>query len=374
MEWKTEYLIPGMVLKNDLLPENGPDTAPLLPAGKVITFQDIVRLTNHKIASVEIEPYNETFFDLLREYDIAAIQSNNAAGIAHAAGIYDYIVTKSPDIKFDMTRYLNEDIEFNEHEVNVTNMAVALAAKHNNSVSKDEQIDIKEMAEVALLADVGRRAKVPAILEKLKKIYGSRLDKIRDIYPNLPEDIFEHYHRDFRQFYSYLILKGGSLTNTQLTAILLHHENEKGKNGPLGIEMSKQVSSHLSVKMAKILRVCELYDVLLYRAKNEFPDQPFGHISQELDRLVASGLADPYWTKLLKTVVPVYPLGDKVELSDGTVGIVAKQNNYDMSKPYVKDLNGDDIDLNKEQLVIIGLCIEQPNEDFGAPGRMSGSA
>lgn len=360
MEWDTEYLIPGMVLKSDLMQENSQDTAPLIPAGKVITVTDIVRLKRHKIEKVEIEEYGETFFELFRNFAATATKTYNPASITNVARLYEYIVSRTNDFEFDMTRYLNEDIALQNHGVNVASMAVALASKHNSTVPADEQISIKEMAEAALFSDVGRRANYSNILGQLKAKYSSLLDKFQKVYPNIPDDIFEYYHANFHQFYSYLILKGTNISNTQLTSILLHHEREIGKSGPLGVDIGKQDPKHKSIKMAKILKVCELYDFLLYRAKEAHPEQPFGSINQELDKMVAIGLTDPYWTKMISLVVPVYPLGEKVELSDGTIGVVSKYNEYDMSKPYVKDLNGNDIDLHKEQLVVIGL-VNQPN-------------
>lgn len=356
MEWDTEYLIPGMVVKNDLLPEGALEgTAPLLPAGKTITVEDIVRLNRHKIKKIEIVEYDETFFELFREFAASNIKKYNPVSITRVARLYEYIVNRTKDFNFDMTRYLTEDKDLQKHDINVASMAVTLAAKHNNTVPADEQISIKEMAEVALFRNIGRRAKNKGLLEQIKNKYGSRLDKLQDSYPNLPDDIFDVYHREQDQFYSYLILKGAGMNNTQLTSILLHHEREIGKNGPLGVDMSKQDPTHPSVKMSKIMRVCELYDNLLYRAKTDHPEQPFGCINKNLDTMVASGLTDPYWTKMLSMIVPVYPLGEKVELSDGTIGVVSGYNEYDMSKPYVKDLNGNDVDLYKDKLVVIGL-------------------
>lgn len=370
MEWETEYLIPGMVLKNDLIQENGQDTAPLIPAGKVITVEDIVRLKRHKIDKIEIEEYNETFFELFRNFAVSAIKSYNLSSISNIAALYEYIAKKNPDFKFDMTRYLDEDIELSRHDVNVANMAVAMVSKYNKTVAVDDRIPVKEIAEVALLSDIGRRAKTPNILGIMKQKYGHMLDKFQKIYPNIPNDIFDYYHKNFHQFYGYLILKGSTLNNTQLTSLLLHNEKEVGKMGPLGVEMGKQDSKLQSVKMAKILKVCNLYDILLYRAKEENPEQPFGKINEEMDKMVASGITDPYWTKLIKTVVPVYPLGEKVELSDGTIGVVSGYNEYDMSKPHVCDLNGNNVDLYKEQLVIIGLCNEPK---MSAPGMTMGA-
>lgn len=372
MEWDTEYLIPGMVLKNDLLQENGQDTAPLIPAGRVITVEDIVRLKRHKIEKIEIEEYDETFFELFRDFAAAAIKSYNIGSISRVAAIYEYIAKRDPDFKFDMTRYLDEELELSKHDVNVANMAVALTTKYNATVAVDDRIPIKDIAEIALLSDIGRRAKFSNVLELMKQKYGHMLDKFQKIYPNIPNDVFEYYHKNLQQFYGYLILKGSTLSNTQLTALLLHNEKEIGKFGPLGVEMGKQNSKLQSVQMAKILKVCNLYDILLYRAREENPEQPFGKINEEMDRMVASGITDPYWTKLIKLVVPVYPLGERVELSDGTIGVVSGYNEYDMSKPYISDLNGNAVDLYKEQLVIVGLCNEPkmsaPNMTMSASG------
>lgn len=368
MEWDTEYLIPGMVLKDDLMQENGIDTAPLIPAGKFITVEDIVRLKRHRIEKIVIEEYNETFFDLFRDFVAATIKKYSVSSISNVAKIYEYIVNRTRDFKFDMTKYLDDEkglSSITQHDARVASMAVALATKHNNTVPADEQIDIREMAEVALLKDIGMRASNAAILNKIKNTYSPVLARYKEIYPNIPSDIFDNYNSKFRPFYSYLILKGSKLSNTQITSILLHNEKEVGKSGPLGIEMGKQDSKLQSVKMAKILKICQAYDLLLQRAKEENPEQPFGNINGVLDKMVASGLLDPYWKKMLSLIVPLYPLGEKVELSDGTVGVVSKYNEFDMSKPYISDLNGNEVDMRKEQLVIVGLCCEPKMGSIG---------
>ncbi len=368
MEWDTEYLIPGMVLKDDLMQENGIDTAPLMPAGKVITVEDIVRLKRHRIEKIVIEEYNETFFDLFRDFAAATIKTYSVSSISNVAKIYEYIVNRTRDFKFDMTKYLDDEKGSNsitQHDARVASMAVALATKHNNTVPADEQIDIREMAEAALLKDIGMRASNAGILNKIKNTYSPVLARYKEIYPNIPNDIFDNYNSKFRPFYSYLILKGSKLSNTQITSILLHNEKEVGKSGPLGIEMGKQDSKLQSVKMAKILKICQAYDLLLQRAKEENPEQPFGNINGVLDKMVASGLLDPYWKKMLSLIVPLYPLGEKVELSDGTVGVVSKYNEFDMSKPYISDLNGNEVDMRKEQLVIVGLCCEPKMGSIG---------
>lgn len=371
MEWKTEYLIPGMVLKEDLLADNGIETAPLLPAGKEITFQDIARLKKHQIESVKVEEYDETFFNTFRKFAISNIKSYNIPSVSFVAEMYKYIAEKTSDFKFDMTRYLNEDFEVNNHSVNVANMAVALATKYNQSAAKTDKIDIKEMAEIAMLSEYGRLAKNPVILNKLKKDYGGRIEAIRKVYPNLPKDAFDTYYHELSQFYAYFILKGSSnFSNTQLTAILLDQEKEKDKNGPLGIELGKEDPMHMSVKMAKILRICKNYDRLLYRSKEYNIDQPFGKMNNYLDKMVASGLSDAYWTKMIKQVVPIYPLGEKVELSDGTIGVVAEQNSLDITNPKVIDLNGNEVPISKNDGLVIVALYNDPNKNM-APMQMS---
>lgn len=371
MEWKTEYLIPGMILKTALLTDNGLNSAPLLPAGKEITFEDINRLKKHEIKSVEVEKYDETFFDLFRKFAISSIKSYNIESVSHVAEMYSYIAEKTENFKFDMTRYLNDEFNINDHNINVANMAVTLATKYNKTVAKQDRIDIKEMAEIAMLSEYGRFAKTPVILNKLKKDYGARLGQIRKIYPNVPADVFDKFYPELTQFYSYFILKSSSsFTNIQLSAIALDQEKEKDKSGPLGIELGKQDANALSVKMAKILRICKNYDRLLYRAKDYNAEQPFGKMNSYLDKMVASGLSDAYWTNMIKKVVPVYPLGEKVELSDGTIGVVAEENNLDITNPKVVDLNGNPVPISKSDGLVIVALYNDPSKQMG-PMQMS---
>lgn len=61
MEWKTEFLVPGMILEEAAYTENGSDFAPYLIAGKKLTEQDIRRLKEKEIENVIIEVKEETF-------------------------------------------------------------------------------------------------------------------------------------------------------------------------------------------------------------------------------------------------------------------------------------------------------------------------
>lgn len=364
MKWNTRYLMPGMQLANDLY-SNGLNASYLLPKDKILTDADIERLIRIGIEDVEVYPYEETFFPVFREYVLSSMNNNSVVKVKKISEIYAYIASKTTFFKFDMTRYLKEDLSSKNHSINVANMAVALASMYNKTVGQNEKIPIENMAEVSLLADVGRLAKDEKIRKVLKNKYGYLIDIFKQKYHNIPDDIFKQYRSNYHSFYSYLILKGSNLDNVSLTSILLHHEKESGNNGPLGVEMSKVDQNLLSVKMSKILKICDMYDILLYRAKEEKPEQPFKDIHKSLEKFVSSGLTDPYWTKLLSLIIPVYPLGEKVELSDGTIGVVSQINEFDMTNPLINDLNGNKIDLIKENLAIMSLYIEEMEKRKG---------
>lgn len=114
--------------------------------------------------------------------------------------------------------------------------------------------------------------------------------------------------------------------------------------------------------MGKILRICTHYNNLLYKSKLQNVEQPFGKMNTYLDTMVAHGLSDVYWTKMIKQVVPVYPLGEKVELSDGTIGIVAEQNSLDITNPKVVDLEGNEVPISKSDGLVIMALYNDPNK------------
>lgn len=283
--------------------------------------------------------------------------------VLQVAPVFEYIAEKTSDFKFDMTRFLNEDYEFKKNDVNIACMSVALATKYNKMVAAADRIDVQRMASIALLSNVGCRAKIPQVLNKLREDHKSMLSNYIPMYPNLPKDVLDKYYPAFIPFYSYLILKETfKFSEAELTAVLIKKEKEKDKSGLLGRNLGKDNPNELSVKMGKILRICTHYNNLLYKSKLQNVEQPFGKMNTYLDTMVAHGLSDVYWTKMIKQVVPVYPLGEKVELSDGTIGIVAEQNSLDITNPKVVDLEGNEVPISKSDGLVIMALYNDPNK------------
>lgn len=360
MKLDIKYLVPGMELVADVYPEHNPNVY-LLGRGKVLTSKDITSLRQKGITTVDvrIDDYSQTFNDVFQEMVKETIANHKLEAIKDIALKYKEIADMTEDYRIDMKKYLTHDMNPKQHGVNTVNMAIALAGTYNRIVGKSDQIPIERMAEAAMLQDIGRLAKDERVLISLDSRYSNFVKKLRQKYPNIPEDILENYRSEYHALYSYLLVKDSNLESSVTRAILFHHEREKGTKGPIGVELSTLSEDGLSTKMSMILKLCDMYDILLYQGKERVPEMPFKEIPQAIDKMVANGFVNPYWANMIKMVVPVYPNGVRVELSDGTIGIVYSQNSNDMLRPVVRDLKHNIIELGVDGLEITSLCLEE---------------
>lgn len=346
----TTDLIAGMILYEDLSLDIDDFS---FPKGHILTSRDIVRIHERGIKEVKIKigdkynTFSSSFNNLVRE----TISSNDFEKISKLSIIYEDIITANDILLYDIGSYLNQE-NYN-HLVNTTNIAVIITKKYNELVNKEDRISIKDIALASLLQDIGRNAKEPFILNRLKNKYEAVINSLCQEYSNIDENIFVIYNSKFHPVYSYLLTLNYDINDDVRKAILLHHEKESGENSLLGKTFKELGDETISINMARILKLADLYDILLAKNTSEKESCPFKDIGKQIDKMVASGFVNALLTNILKTMIPIYQVGMKVLLSDQTIGQVEANDPNNYGNPIVTDLSDNYIDLEKENLTII---------------------
>lgn len=182
--------------------------------------------------------------------------------------------------------------------------------------------NIKYLSEAAIAHDLGK-SKIPK--EILNK-HGKLTDEEYKIMQAHPEKSVE-------------ILNQSPMISAYVKqAVLMHHENENGSGYPLHKE-GKDIPL-----LAKIIHVVDVYDALTSRRPYKDPYPP----ANAYEYLVggAGNLFDRKVLDAMETVIPAYPTGINVILSNGQPGIVARHTDNIM-RPVVKLYSdGTFVDLN----------------------------
>lgn len=351
MLFHSSNLTTGMILLDDLSLDTTGNFS--LSSGHRLTKRDIVRIVERGIDTVNIkidDKYN-TFNSSFNNLVLEIINSHDFARMQQLSEIYDEIIKSSDFLQYDIGSYFKSD-EYN-HLVNTINISVIVASKYNDLTKKEKKIPIQEIAMAAIMQDIGRTAKDEFILNRIKNKYDKVIEDLISEYPNIDNEIFFQYDSKYHPVYSYLISLNYDLNENIRKSILLHHEKESGNNSLLGVPLSTLNDDNLYVDMAKILKLADLFDILIAKDIRDNPQQPFKELSKQIDKMVSSGFVNAKLTNILKNMIPLYQVGTKVLLSDGTIGLVASNDANNYSNPCVTDLKGMGIDLDKEELSII---------------------
>ena len=233
-----------------------------------------------------------------KEIDYSAL---NAA----VNGILDEILSHRIDVLNVKDIRMQDEFIF-AHSINVCVMAIALSTKLSLTVPK-----IKSIAMGALMHDIGKALISPEIINK-KEPSDADVLEIRK-HPILGYNIIKDLP---------------DATPTAKITILMHHEQINGNGYPMGLSGDK---IHYS---AKIVTICDAFD----QAIN---DRTYRNVYQTTDAVEyligASGhIFDKSFVDEFIKIVPVYPEGTIVLLSNGVFAIVIKNNPINMTRPVVR--------------------------------------
>lgn len=150
--------------------------------------------------------------------------------------------------------------------------------------------------------------------------------------------------------YSYeILLKTNRFSEDILLGILQHHEKINGTGYPYGI------SGNRIHEYAKIIAICDIYHALTSNRVYKDKDSPLS----AADYLRHEGFdsLDPNITQIFLKNISRFYVGNKVLLSDGSVGIIIYIHPQNETKPIVK-VNNRYIDfLQPQEVEILDIII-----------------
>ncbi len=193
------------------------------------------------------------------------------------------------------------------HSLSVCMLSIALASKLSLPVAK-----IKSIAMGAFLHDIGKAYLPSGIVHK---------------YENLSKD--EELEMRKHPLLGYNLIKDArDASATTKVTILMHHEHINGSGYPMALTGDK---IHYS---AKIVTICDEFDISIN-------DSKLKHVLQTTDAVEyligASGhVFDKSFVDEFIKIIPIYPEGTIVLLSNGCLAIVIKNNPINMTRPVVR--------------------------------------
>lgn len=180
--------------------------------------------------------------------------------------------------------------------------------------------DIHVLTLAGLLHDVGKLTIPEQIVKKPSKLTDSEYNIIKT-----------------HTLHGYNILKNQNIDDRIKNAALMHHEREDGSGYPLGYK-GKKIDY-----FAKIVSIADVYDAMTAARVYRGPLCPFKVISifeQEGFQKYDSAMILTF----LEHICDTY-LNNRVQLSNGVQGDIVMINKNTLSKPMIKTLDGDFLNL-----------------------------
>ncbi|SDZ60146.1 HDIG domain-containing protein [Evansella caseinilytica] len=193
------------------------------------------------------------------------------------------------------------------HSLNVAVYALALGRKYGLM-----EKELEELGLGAILHDVGKISIPVEVLNKQDKLTDEEFCLIK-----------EHSTVGFE-----MLRKSHTISMVTAHCAFQHHERLDGSGYPRGI---KGKDIHL---YAKLIGLVDVFDAVT--ANRVYRKAMLPHEGLELLYSGADTKFEKEMIQAFAKTVAIYPLGLEVRLSDGRIGIVAKQNNNISSRPVVR--------------------------------------
>jgi putative nucleotidyltransferase with HDIG domain len=220
-------------------------------------------------------------------------------------------VKDSLDEREELVSLLTEAFIFDDyifdHSLNVTIYTLTIA--------KELGFNDKELLEIglgALLHDIGKMKIPKQILQKTGRLSEEEFAIVKN-------------HSSF----GYEMLKGiAGIPESVVRSVLEHHERLDGTGYPLGM---KGDDIHL---YAKVIGVADVFDAIT--TNRVYRNARLPHEALEVLYAGSGTLFEQRYIELFRQNVSVYPNGLKLTLSDGSKGIVVKQNDELTDRPVLE--------------------------------------
>lgn len=314
-------LKPGMKLGRKII--NRVSTS-MLEKGIVLSPVNIDRLkTNGYLGAYIADPFSEdieiqeTVHEKSFQEGLDAVEKADVGSITNVAVELVKDISGLDRISVDLLDLRSFDDYTYHHSVNVAVYATAVATRMG---LPEEQI--QEIAVAALCHDLGKSRIPPYIINKK-----GRLD----------DDEYEEIKRHPR--YGYDMLYNNIMISSMVRqAVMCHHENENGSGYPLG-KTGDEIPLY-----AKIIHAVDVYDALTSRRPYKDPYAPVDalqYIIGGVDILFDKRVVD-----VMLNVIPAYPPGMDIGLSNGEKAVVAAHT-AEARRPRIKIYDtGREVDMS----------------------------
>ncbi len=306
-----------LVAKNSVL------TAALIERLKKMGFQGIYiadEISKDITVAEDISPQ-------LREMAKECIRK---LSVKEAPGITKSIIQEMLDKKINTINMADvrsfDDFTY-AHSVNVAVLSCAIGI----SMSLEAE-DMMNLVNAALLHDFGKLKVPEAIMNKSERLTGAEYEKVKN-----------HVK------YSCEMVEGYEEVSAEtLVAIRAHHENEDGSGYPDGL-MAEEIPL-----IAKILHVADVYDALVSNRPYKKGYSPW----EAVEYLMGGGgiIFDKRVVDEFIKIVPLYPLGSEVRLTNGELAMVVANGGEHNLRPVVRVISsGESIDLARRDNMNIAI-------------------
>lgn len=320
---QTAELKPGMIVARDLV--NG--TRTYMVRTDVELTESLIELIKEKgyqglyikdkfSEDVEI---NETISQELFQSAIEAVSDEDIGSMVNVATKMVSEISYSENMSVDLFDLRSFDDYTYHHSVNVAVLSTIVGKKLGLSSN-----DLNLLAQAAICHDLGK-SKIPEdVLNKPGKLTDAEFKLIQ----NHPR-------------YTFDILSANNQTSALVKqAALCHHENENGTGYPFG-----KVGDEIPY-FARIIHAVDVYDALTSKRPYKEPYAPadaFEYLISGKEVLFNSQIVDT-----MLTVIPAYPPGIDVFLSNGETAMVISHT-MDGLRPKIKIFEtGRIVDLSKD--------------------------
>ncbi len=316
-------LQPGMRLARKIVNRR---MTSMLEKGMILTANNVMRLQKSGYIgayiadafSDEVE-IQETVKEETFQDGVDAVAEVNIGSIMDVA--YELVrdISSIERISIDLLDLRSFDDYTYHHSVNVAVYATAVATR----MGLDED-QIQEVAVAALCHDLGKAKISQDIINKNGRLTDEEYEEVK-----------KHSQ------YSYDILYSNPMISASVRqAVVCHHENENGTGYPFG-KMGDDIPLY-----AKIIHAVDVYDALTSRRPYKEPYAPV----EALEYMVGgiNILFDEKVVEMMQKVIPAYPPGMDVGLSNGEKAVVIGHTS-DALRPRIKLYeSGKEIDLSSD--------------------------
>lgn len=306
----SKSLQPGMILGKSIISRN---KSFMLARGTQLTEKYIEYLLEKGYLGAYITDslsedvsINECVTPETFENGVNAVATGNVENIISVSRSMVDEITSSGLVSVDLVDLRSYDDYTYHHSVNVGVYSVAVG-----KVMGLRSDELQDLALAALCHDLGK-SKIPnEILNKPGRLTDEEYDTIKT-----------HAKLSYDALYD-----NDKISAAVRQAVLMHHENENGTGYPLG-RTGDEIPRY-----AKIIHACDVYDALTSKRPYKDPySHDKAHVYMEGGK---NAMFDALVVDAMKKVIPMYPAGVTVLLSNGEEAIVLSQTT-DPRRPKIR--------------------------------------